>query len=269
MGRAMYILTTLILAAATGTACAAGLDATLPAGVKAVWDPGKAYREKTPTRELVCLNGLWRWQPGGTVADAVPADRWGYFKVPGCWPGITDYLQKDSQTVYRHPSWKGQNLGEVAGAWYQRGITVPPQWDGRRIALSVEYLNSFAVVYVDGKRTGELRFPAGEVDLSQVCRPGQKHVVSLLVLALPLKGVMLSYADTASAKEVKGAVARRGLCGDVYLVGTPSAARLGDVKVDTSVRSREVTVSAMLQGLAAEGRYTLRARITDGDRTVK
>ena len=61
MGRAMYILTTLILAAATGTACAAGLDATLPAGVKAVWDPGKAYREKTPTRERVCFSADSAW----------------------------------------------------------------------------------------------------------------------------------------------------------------------------------------------------------------
>ena len=43
--------------------CRAQDDAPLPAGVKAVWDLEKAYREKTPTRERVCLNGLWRWQP--------------------------------------------------------------------------------------------------------------------------------------------------------------------------------------------------------------
>jgi len=35
-------------------------------GVKAVWDPAKAARETTPTRERVCLNGLWRWQPADT-----------------------------------------------------------------------------------------------------------------------------------------------------------------------------------------------------------
>ena len=41
--------------------------------------------------------------------------------------------------------------------------------------------------------------------------------LSMLVVAMPLKGVMLSYRDTASARQVKGEVARRGLCGDVYL----------------------------------------------------
>ena len=35
----------------------------LPEGVKAVWDLDKAFHETTPTRERVCLNGLWRWQP--------------------------------------------------------------------------------------------------------------------------------------------------------------------------------------------------------------
>ena len=35
----------------------------LPDGVKAVWDLGKAYRESTATRERLCINGLWLWQP--------------------------------------------------------------------------------------------------------------------------------------------------------------------------------------------------------------
>src|SRR5687768_18568117 len=69
----------------------------LPNGVRAVWEVEKAYRLKTPTREQVCLNGLWRWQPAEASREAIPAGRWGYFKVPGCWPGITDYMQKDSQ----------------------------------------------------------------------------------------------------------------------------------------------------------------------------
>ena len=47
-----------------GTFGAEQAEAVLPAGVKAVWDLDKAFREKSPTRERVCLNGLWRWQPG-------------------------------------------------------------------------------------------------------------------------------------------------------------------------------------------------------------
>ncbi|MGE5609627.1 MAG: hypothetical protein ACM359_10265 [Bacillota bacterium] len=194
----------------------------------------------------------------------VPADRWGYFKVPGCWPGITDYMQKDCQTVFPHPSWKGEGLAGITSAWYQREITVPAEWAGRRISLELDYLNSYAAVYVDGKRIGESRFPSGQVDLTSACRPGGKHVLSLFVVAMPLKGVMLSYSDTASAKQVKGSVARRGLCGDVYLVGVPAGASIADVKVDTSVRRWEITFDAAFQGLAADVRYALRARIMDG-----
>ena len=259
----LFILAIFLVAATLRIICVSQADAQLPSGVRAVWDLEKAYREKTPTRERVCLNGLWRWQPAMGVMDAVPNDKWGYFKVPGPWPGITDYMQKDSQTVHTHPNWKDENLRNITAAWYQREIAIPGEWAGRRITASVEYLNSYAVVFVDGKQAGEIRFPGGEVNLTSVCRPGGKHLLSILVVAMPLKGVMLSYNDTASAREVKGSVARRGLCGDVHLVGVPSGARITDVKVDTSIRKGEITFNTALQNLDMSGQYTLSARIMD------
>jgi beta-galactosidase len=250
-----------------GTAAGAA-PAVLPDGVKVVWDLDRAHRDTTPTRERVCLNGLWRWQPARETADSVPEDGWGYFKVPGFWPGNTSYIQEDTQTLYHSPKWKDTDLRQTTAAWYQRELTVPAGWAGRRIVLDAEYVNSLAVVHVDGKKLGEVRFPAGEVDLSAACRPGGRHVLSLLVVALPLKGVLLSYTDTNAAREVKGAVERRGLCGDVFLSGTPMA-RVTDVKVDTSVRRGEVTVSAALDGLAADVPYALRVRIEQDGRTVR
>ena len=190
----------------------ASANAALPEGVRAVWDVSKAYHETTPTRERICINGLWRWQPAEAQSQQVPAENWGYFKVPGCWPGIGDYMQKDSQTIYPHPSWAGRRLGGITAAWYERQITIPADWAGRHIAISVEYLNSLAIVYVDSAKAGEVRFPGGEADLTSACHPGGTHRLSLLVVALPLKGVMLSYTDSASAREVKamvqGALAR-------------------------------------------------------------
>ena len=147
-------------------------------------------------------------------------------------------MQKDFQTVHAHPRWQEQRLGGVTAAWYQREIAIPAAWAGRRITIQVEYLNSYAVVYLDGKRVGEIRFPAGEVDLTPVCRPGATHVLSVLVVAMPLKGVRLSYNDSNAAREVKGAVARRGLCGDVYLIATPAAARIAEPTCSTTSRCR-------------------------------
>jgi hypothetical protein len=79
----------IICALATMLAATLGAadDAALPSGVVAVWDAAKAVHEATPTRERVCLNGLWRWQPAEPTATAVPEGGWGYFKVPGWWPG--------------------------------------------------------------------------------------------------------------------------------------------------------------------------------------
>ena len=265
-----------VLAAAVGSRAAPGPGlgqepdtAPLPPGVSAVWDLSKAYRDTTPTRERICINGLWRWQPADAQSQQVPDANWGYFKVPGCWPGITDYMQKDSHTVYSHPVWKDRRLSEVTAAWYQRQIAIPADWADRRVTASIEYLNSYAVVYVDGKRVDETRFPGGDVDLTAMCRPGTTHTLSLLVVAMPLKGVMRSYTDTAAAREVQGSVARRGLCGDVYLAGTPSGPRIADLRVDTSVRRRTLTFDAAVEALAADARYAFHARIVEQGRTLR
>lgn len=241
-------------------------DVALPAGVKAVWSLENAYREKTTTRERICLNGLWRWQPAVAAKDDPPGEmggtKWGFFKVPGCWPGNSDYMQKDSQTLFAHPDWKSEKLGAVSQAWYQREFNVPTEWNGRRVALSVEYLNSLATVFVDGKNAGELRFPGGEIELTDYCAPGA-YVLTLRVSAVPLKGVMLSYADSATAREVKGSVERRGLCGDVFLVSTPKTARIADVAVATSFRNESITFKLELAGNLTDAELGVRAQIMD------
>lgn len=258
----------LMTLAAASRCAAAQPDAPLPPGVKVIWDFGLAWKQTTPTRQRACINGLWRWQPATQADHAPPAGGWGYFKVPGPWPGISDYLQKDSQTVYANRAWGNWNPRELSAAWYQRSIEIPASWSGRRIALSVDCLNSYAAVYVDQKRVGEIRFPGGELDLSSACAPGHAYLLSLHVLAMPLKGVMLSYSDTNAAKQVKGTVARRGLCGDVYLLSVPKAARLADVSVQTSVRRGQVTVTAELQDAVPGAQYLLHAKIVQSGRTV-
>ena len=234
-----------------------------------MWDLAKAYHETTATRERVCLNGLWQWRPGAAELPTPPREGWGYFKVPGSWPGVTDYMQKDSQKVFLHPSWKETNLAGLGAAWYQREFTVPGAWAGRRITLNVEYLNSFAAVFVDGRKAGELRFPGGDLDLTSVCPPGQTHSLGLFVVALPLKGVLLSYTDSASAREVKGSVARRGLCGDVFLTSAPLGPSISDARIAPSVRKRELAIDATLDAGAPNARYTLRALVRQGGRIVR
>jgi len=242
-----------------------GVGMVLPAGVRAVWDLDKAYRESTPTRERVCINGLWRWQPAREAAEEVPAGDWGFFKVPGPWPRSA---QGGEQTLYAHPAWAREDLRQVNTAWYQREIQIPQGWGGRRIVVSANYLNSYAVVYLDGRKLGELYFPGGELDITSACRPNAHHVLSLRVVAMPLASVVMSYGQTDEGTLVKGGVPRRGLCGDVFLVSTPAGARIEDVRAVTSVREWQVTLDTALQ-LDPGVSYGLRARILDGGREVK
>ena len=107
------------------------------------------------------------------------------------------------------------------------------------------------------------------MDLTSLCQPGGTYRLSLLVMALPLKGVMLSYTDSSSAREVKGSVARRGLCGDVYLVSTPAGPRIADVRVDTSVRKKEFTFDVAIDGLVPNAQYVFRARIMKDGCSIK
>jgi hypothetical protein len=241
----------------------------LPRGVKAVWDFSKADRHTTPTRERICINGLWRWQPASAEGNDVPTKNWGYFKVPGAWPGITDYLQKDCQTVFAAPSWKNDSLAKTTMAWYEREIAIPANWAGRRIVLSAEYVNSYAAVFIDGKKAADIHFPGGEADITAASQPGKTQMLSLLVVAMPLKETLLSYQDTNNAKQRRATVPRRGLCGDLFLASMPAGARITDFKVDTSVRKGEITFDAAIDKLPADGEFELLARVTDHGDAVR
>ena len=251
-----------------GTAARAQAVAALPQGVRAVWDLGKAHREATPTRERTCINGLWRWQPVTQRTAHVPGSGWGHFKVPGQWVGSRHYMHRDAHERYPHESWADVDLGKVDMAWYQREITIPRNWAGRRLEVRVEYLNSYAAAYVDGVAAGELRLPGGVLDVTSACRPGKTHVLSLFVVAMPLNAEIMSYAAAEGATRRKGSVLRRGLCGDVFLESTPAGARITDVKVSTSVRKWQITLDAALDGMKLGRSYVLSGLIKEGGHRV-
>src|SRR5262249_35851515 len=66
----------LALAAAPSGLAQDEVAVPLPEGVKTAWEIKQAYHDTTPTRERICLNGLWRWQPAKTSAESVPAGNW-------------------------------------------------------------------------------------------------------------------------------------------------------------------------------------------------
>jgi len=257
-----------------GTAALSLLDShangqqTPPPAESVLWDPSKAYHETTTTRERICVNGLWRWQPAAASEQAVPTTAWGQLRVPEAWPsGNREW--PDPQLYFPNPAWEKLPTDGVTAAWYEREITIPHEWAGRRITLDAGYVNSYAVIYLDRVKVGEIRFPAGEIDLTPVCRPGQKQLLTIFVVALPLKAVMMSFSDSAAARQVAGSVERRGLCGDIYVTSTPAGPRITDARVETSVRNWSISFNLALADLDPNQTYSLRAKVTDSGNLVK
>ena len=126
MLRALLLPAALALAAAIGgVRRAAPPETALPPGVRVVWDAARAYRETTPTRERICLNGLWRWQPAEANAGAVPTERWGYSR---CRVLARDHRlhEKGFTDAVPHAAWKDRNLGDLTAACGTGGITRTP-----------------------------------------------------------------------------------------------------------------------------------------------
>lgn len=238
-----------------------------PSGNTRIWDLQNAFRMSSSTRESICINGLWRWQPAETQVSEVPTGRWGWMKAPGSWPGITDYLQKDCQTVTPHESWRNTDLSRVDAAWYEREISVPVGWKGRTISLSTVCLNTLATVFLDGQRIGVMRFPADKLDISGAAHPGAAQRLSIHVHASPLSAAMLSYTDTNAARMVKGSVARRGICGDIFLESTPQRS-ISRVAVRTSVERQELAIDVVTEGLKQPGNFTVEGVVLDGTKEL-
>ena len=160
-----WAVAAMLFAISMGGVCRAQSAVALPKGVKAVWDLDKAYRETTPTRERICINGLWRWQPAGGDRRRRPPATGATSRCPGAGRASGLTCRRTARRL-RPSGLEGREAGGVTAAWYQREITIPRRVGRPPHALSAEYLNSFAAVYVDGKKAGEMRFPGGEVDLT-------------------------------------------------------------------------------------------------------
>lgn len=150
-----------------------------------LWDLADAWRLKNSCRETVCLNGLWKFLPvKSKQADKVPENGSGYawFKVPG---GIPDdsWLSGSTQIIYDHPlRTKKIPAHEIKHAWYRRNVRIPENWKDKKIVLSFSTgLQSYASVWVNGRRIGSSDYPGTEVDLTAALKAGKENKLALLV----------------------------------------------------------------------------------------
>lgn len=120
------------------------------------------------------LTGLWRFQPdpSGTGLLQGYADvgydehRWREVWVPTdfetCHPGLDTY--------------------EGAG-WFRRWVTIPTEWDDRRVVLRFEGINAYARVWVNEQEVGAWDFPflPHAMDIHRALKPGEPALIAVCV----------------------------------------------------------------------------------------
>jgi hypothetical protein len=155
-----------------------GIDSVVPAGQSVTWGQ-EPVEEQGPRRGVVCLNGLWRFQPArGPAAETPQNTGWGWIRVPGSWragflPGVV---------AATGPAWEGFN-NDAPATWYERDLAIPAAWAGRAILLDLTRVSTDAAVLIDGREVGRVAWPGGEVDLTAAVQPGKTHRLRLKVVA--------------------------------------------------------------------------------------
>lgn len=221
------------------------IDAELPSSEKIYW--GKEPVEKiTRTREEIVLNGIWKFMPAVGDAFKNPSEKgWGYIWVPGAyftynWFNIPGLISQGLGNP-----WEPVAISDMGRVWYEREIYIPSSWENSQIILTIDKVNTDAVVFIDDKISGEIEWPYGEIDITRFVSPGKNHKLNILVLASPEnisshKLFQKGYLEKTSNLRVKG------LTGNVLLSKRPKELYIDDLFIKTSVRNKTLTLEVTL-----------------------
>ncbi len=255
----------IVIAVVTEHAQAMTTPASIPAagGKDPQWGDEPRH-DVSRTRSLFYLNGIWRFAPVEGEARTPAADDWGMIYVPGDWrnkhPRRPGLVAQGSGAVWR------QYDGEaVNAAWYQRPLAVPADWAGRPVVVQFERVSTDAMVYVDGRQVGTIRWPRGEVDITDAITPGKPAVLQVLVLASADADQVAELMEQADRQVTmkKFQLDSRGLTGDVILASRPAGPRVSDVFVKPSTRKQQVAVQFELTGVKQAGQVNVQAVMQD------
>lgn len=216
----------------------------------------------TSKRGRISLDGPWRFQPAGGGPPAAAA--WGSLAVPGSWygsgPGLETSIAAGEGAV-----WRGFDAAQTSRAWYERTVTVPADWAGRAILLDVARVSTDALVFVDGKSVGSVRWPSGEVDVTSAVRPGRSAQIRLLVIAAadPTEAEAGLVEAALRSPESDRSLKTRGLIGSVSLESRPQRIYVSDVAIEPSTRKKQLGLSLEVTGRLEAGAVDVTARLLD------
>ena len=264
-----FLAATLLMAGASARAEIP--EIAFPAGEKFTWGQEPVVATGDSRAEVV-LNGLWLFQP---ATEGVPKNEWAAIRVPGSWDSQNEWGNMQMPSfVGTPPAWPGASfrtekhtqhvyLNQTARAWYERKITVPKDWAGRKILLSFERISTDAEIFIDGKKAGETHWPGGDVDITSAITPGTSATLRVKVTAVASEKELIIAMREDYADKGNSGLRQRGIIGDVVLRSLPLGAHLGSLAIVSSVARRELTVSTTVLDLKAPARGKFTATVSE------
>jgi beta-glucuronidase len=214
----------------------------------------------TPTRELVNLDGVWRFGIDTRLAD----QPWlGALQTP---------LEAAVPASYNDLFTDPEVRGHVGWVYYQREVRVPRGWSGERIVLRFDAATHAARVYLDDELVGEHigGYTPFDIDVTDRAAAGEAFRLTVAVSG------DLSNETIPPGKIEVGMDGRKkqvyfhdffnyaGLARSVWLYSMPQT-RITDVTVVTDFEDSTGTVDYRAE---VTGDATVRVRLTDAAGTV-
>lgn len=98
-------------------------------------------------------------------------------------PGITDDYQIGYKSPYRHLDRLTRKFEYMGPAWYQREMTIPAEWKGKRIFMYFERTHWLSSIYVDTKEVSKIDYISvpHNHELTDFVKPGTKHLITICI----------------------------------------------------------------------------------------
>ncbi|MFW5831894.1 MAG: hypothetical protein ACOCVA_06560, partial [Prolixibacteraceae bacterium] len=220
--------------------------------IKASGNPDNrlSLKEKSEViRDSIVLNGLWDFFPADKKLQQSHPENWGTIWVPGSWE--TRSWRNKIPGVEKTGNWNF-DLAEVNHAVYRKKIKVPESWKGNAILLDLQRVSTNAVIRVDDNPADTINWPGGIVDITSLVTPGKVQMleVSVYSISSPYEAKERFGTPVHRTRIDEGAIASRGITGDVFLRTAPASVRIADVYVQTSVRQKEITFNIELENIS-------------------
>lgn len=169
----------------------------------------------------------------------------------------------------KFPFWLTPAKHYVGAAWYQKDITIPVNWKGKRVVLSLEYPHSETQVWIDEVRIGSQYTFVGaqNFELPAGLKAG-KHTITLLI-DNRTKAIDVGQDSHSITDHTQGNW--NGVVGKMFLEAR-STVYFKDIQLYPDLKKKSVKVKiqlASVNGHAAAGQLSLSAKSFNTSTTIQ